>query len=148
MTRAHDLTRPRIVAAARSWIGTPYHHQASRKGIGTDCLGLVRGIWRELFAEEPEVPPPYSRDWAEASGVETMLEGARRHFDEIEPGGLTAGDLVVFRLRPGFVAKHAGILAAPDKLIHALEGAPVSEVHFCKWWRRRIAGAFRFPGVV
>lgn len=31
-----------IVAAARGWIGTPYLHQASLKGVGTDCLGLVR----------------------------------------------------------------------------------------------------------
>jgi NlpC/P60 family putative phage cell wall peptidase len=42
------VTRETIVAAARSWFGTPYHHQASVKGVGSDCLGLIRGIWREL----------------------------------------------------------------------------------------------------
>ena len=40
------LTRAAIVAEARAWIGTPYRHQASLKGIGCDCLGLLRGIWR------------------------------------------------------------------------------------------------------
>ena len=50
-----------IVQAARGWIGTPYVHQASVKGGGTDCLGLVRGIWREFFGAEPEVMPAYTR---------------------------------------------------------------------------------------
>ena len=42
-----------IVGAARGWIGTPYRHQASLKGVGCDCLGLLRGVWRELKGEEP-----------------------------------------------------------------------------------------------
>jgi hypothetical protein len=29
------VTREAIVAAARSWLGTPYHHQASVKGVGS-----------------------------------------------------------------------------------------------------------------
>ena len=41
-----------IVAAARSWIGTPYRHQASLKGVGCDCLGLVRGVGRTTQAEQ------------------------------------------------------------------------------------------------
>jgi hypothetical protein len=40
-----------IIAAARSWLGTPYAHQASLKGVGCDCLGLVRGVWREVQGE-------------------------------------------------------------------------------------------------
>ena len=68
--------------AARDWIGTPYHHQASVNGVGADCLGLVRGVWRDLMGLEPEAPPAYSRDWAEADGCETMLEAARRHLVE------------------------------------------------------------------
>ena len=34
----------RIVMAARGWIGTPYVHQASCRGAGADCLGLIRGV--------------------------------------------------------------------------------------------------------
>ena len=37
-------TRAAVVAHARAWIGTPYHHQASHIGVGTDCLGLIRGV--------------------------------------------------------------------------------------------------------
>ncbi len=49
-----------VVAAARNWLGTPYRHQASVKGVGADCLGLVRGVWREVAGEEPETVPAYS----------------------------------------------------------------------------------------
>ena len=64
------LTRSSIVEAARDWIGTPYRHQASLRGVGCDCLGLVRGVWRTLVGGEPETPGPYGSDWAEAAGEE------------------------------------------------------------------------------
>ena len=41
-----EVFRAAIVAEARGWIGTPYRHQASLKGVGADCIGLVRGVWR------------------------------------------------------------------------------------------------------
>ena len=68
----HPAKRPtaeHVVRVARGWIGTPYHHQASLRGVGTDCLGLVRGVWRDLYQREAEMPPRYTRDWAEASGA-------------------------------------------------------------------------------
>ena len=52
------MRRDEIVEAARAWLGTPYHHQASLRGVGCDCLGLVRGVWRELYGPEPEAAPP------------------------------------------------------------------------------------------
>ena len=145
-----------IVTAARSWLGTPYHHQAAVKGVGCDCLGLVRGVYEELLGTPAEAPPPYSRDWAEASATETMLEAARRHFIEIDPTEARAGDVVIFRLRTGAMAKHAAILSneallpgnasvSGCRMIHAVEGTPVCEVHLNSWWRRRVAAAFRFP---
>ncbi len=137
-----------VVRAARQWLGTPYHHQASVRGVGTDCLGLVRGVWRELYGSEAETPPPYSRDWAEASGRETMLEAAARHLRSIAPEEAAAGDVVVFRLRAGTVAKHAAILTGTRTMIHAMEGLAAAEVPLSPWWRRRIAGAFAFPGTI
>ena len=143
---APAIARGEIVRLARGWLGTPYHHQASVRGVGTDCLGLVRGIWRELYGTEAELPPPYSRDWAEGGGEETMLAAAARHLMAIVPDTAQAGDVVIFRLRDGKVAKHAAILTNEASMIHAIEGAPVAEVALSAWWRRRIAGAFRFPG--
>jgi NlpC/P60 family putative phage cell wall peptidase len=136
-----------VVRIARGWLGTPYHHQASERGVGTDCLGLVRGVWRELYGREAEVALAYTRDWAEASGRETMLEAAARHLVAVAREDCRAGDVLVFRLRPGMAAKHAAILAGPDAFIHAMEGVPVAEVALSPWWRRRIAACFSFPGI-
>jgi NlpC/P60 family putative phage cell wall peptidase len=140
-------TRDDIVAEARRWIGTPYHHQASVCGIGTDCLGLVRGVWRALHGAEAEVVPAYARDWAEATGDETMLAAARRHLIERDRAVADLGDVLIFRYRAHAVAKHVGILSGPTSMIHAIEGRAVAEVPLGTWWRRHLAAAFSFPGI-
>jgi len=145
---ADGVTAEQVVRAARAWIGTPYHHQASVRGVGADCLGLVRGVWREIYGREAETPPPYSRDWAEASREETMLAAAMRHLQPITPAAARAGDVLIFRLRAGTVAKHAAILSSETTMIHAMEGGVAAEVPLSAWWRRRIAGAFAFPSAV
>ncbi len=139
------MRRAEIVAAARRWLGTPYHHQASCHGVGCDCLGLVRGVWRELLGPEPELMPPYSPDWAEAQGVETLLEGARRHF---VPGEVREGAMLVFRWKKGTPAKHVGIAAEDGRFIHAYDAAGrVVEGPLGTVWQRKLVAAFDFPGV-
>ncbi len=137
--------RELIIAEARSWIGTPYRHQASLKGVGCDCLGLVRGVWRAVVGPEPEPLAPYTPDWAEAGGVETLREAARRHLVAIDPGLFAPGDVLLFRLRAHLPAKHCAIAASGDAMIHAHDGASVCEVSIAPWWRRHLAYAFRFP---
>jgi NlpC/P60 family putative phage cell wall peptidase len=130
---------------ARKWIATPYRHQGSTLGVGCDCLGLVRGVWRTLYGREPEALKPYSADWAEASGGDGLLEAAKRHFIEKQVGEMAAGDLILFRWKPQHAAKHAAIVSGPDTFIHAYEGHSVMETHLVPQWRRRIAGVFAFP---
>jgi NlpC/P60 family putative phage cell wall peptidase len=141
-----SLTRAQIIAEARSWIGTPYRHQASLKGVGCDCLGLVRGVWRELIGAEPERAPPYAPDWAEASGDESLAQAATRHLIAVPIDSFAPADVVLFRWRTHLPAKHAAIVTAPDLMVHAHDGAAVAEVALAPWWRRRLAYAFRFPG--
>ena len=141
------ISRSLIVAEARDWIGTPYRHQASLKGVGCDCLGLVRGVWRGVIGAEPERAPAYAPDWAEAGGVEALADAAARHLVAIERDAFGDGDVLLFRCRAGLPAKHAAIVTAADKIVHAHDGAAVAVVALAPWWRRRIAYAFRFPGI-
>jgi NlpC/P60 family putative phage cell wall peptidase len=143
-TRPHSGEE--AVHLARAWIGTPYHHQACVKGVGADCLGLIRGIWRELYGSDAEMPPAYSRDWGEAAGEETLLAAAERHLIAIPIAETRAGDVLLFRLRAGAMAKHAGLLSSATTMIHAMDGRMTEEVVLGPWWRRRIAAAFSFPG--
>ncbi len=147
------LDRPRVVATARRWIGTPYRHQASLEGVGCDCLGLIRGLWREFYGAEPEPIPAYAPDWAEASRAEGLIEAGRRHLVPVPLGDARPGDVVLFRWRPDLPAKHAGIVSelrgcVPCRFVHAYEGAAVVESPLGPWWRRRLAAAFAFPGLV
>lgn len=169
------VTREAIIAAARGWLGTPYHHQASVKGVGCDCLGLIRGVWRDIYGPEPETMPPYTRDWGNATGSETLIAAACRHLTKLrdvrEAG---PGDVLVFRMRDGGVAKHAGLISALPRsahlerdvralrhlahlegedrdetafMIHSQEGLGVVEIPLGRWWLRRAVAAFQFPGL-
>jgi NlpC/P60 family putative phage cell wall peptidase len=134
-----------IIAEARSWVGTPYRHQASLKGVGCDCLGLVRGVWRDVFGREPETPPPYTRDWAEANGRETLAEAAGRHMIATDPAAMRPGDVILFAFAASIPAKHCAILVEPGRMVHCIESHPVAEVSLVPWWRRRIRFVFAFP---
>ena len=137
----------RAAAIARAWIGTPYRHQASVRGVGCDCLGLVRGVWRMLYdAPEPSIPA-YSPFWGEVSGRETLLEAAARHLvPSVREGAWPrAGDVLVFRMRAASPAKHCAIAEGPERFIHAYEGTAVVSSPLSEPWRRRVAGLFRFP---
>jgi len=143
-----QISREDVVAETRRWIGTPYRHQASLRGIGCDCLGLVRGVWRGVVGVEPERAPPYAPDWAEATGVESLADAAARHLAAIPRAEFSPGDVVLFRWRKNLPAKHAAIITAPGLMVHAHDGATVAEVVLAPWWKRRLAYAFRFPGVI
>ena len=135
-----------IVAAARSWLATPYVHQASAKGAGCDCLGLLRGVWRELHGEEPQGVPPYSQDWAEARGEETLYAALARHLHEIDTASIAPGDIALFRMTRSGPAKHCGIVAEKGgalTLIHARQNKRVSEEPFSAFWKKKLAFAFR-----
>lgn len=138
-----------VVEIARSWIGTPYRHQASRKGVGSDCLGLVRGVWRELYGSEPEEAGPYQPDWAERGGEDRLYAAALRHFGPaVAREEMRDGDVLLFRWHAGCAAKHLGILSGQDRFIHAYEQAAVVESALVPAWRRRICAVFRFPDKV
>lgn len=138
----------RVVTLARGWIGTPYVHQASQRGAATDCLGLIRGIWRELYGAEPEAVPPYSRDWSEPEGAEQLWQAALRHLGPKPRDMAAPGDVILFRMRDRGVAKHMGIqgnTGARPSFIHAYSGHAVVESPLSHPWARRIVARFTFP---
>ncbi len=137
--------RQQVMTAALGWAGTPYRHQASIRQVGCDCLGLVRGIWREVYGCEPEPVPAYTAHWAEAGRQEQLIEAACRHMTPVEPVMVQPGDLLAFRWRAHLPAKHLGIAMPQGRMIHAQDGIRVCEVALNGWWRRHLAAAFAFP---
>lgn len=137
-----------IVETARSWIGTPYVHQASVMGAGTDCLGLVHGVWREVLGPLPAVVPSYSMDWSESAGDERLWRAAVRYLVEKPIADEAPGDVLLFRMKEGAVAKHLGIVAAVGgqaSFVHAYWRHGVVESALSTPWRRRLVARFEFP---
>ncbi len=136
----------RIVAEARAWIGTPYIHQASVQGAGTDCLGLLRGVWRGVIGGEPEPVPAYTADWGEGGGREVLMGAALRWL--VPSDAARPGDVLLFRMREGSIAKHLGIQSETGEraaFVHAYTGHGVTESPLSDPWLRRIAARFAFP---
>jgi len=135
----------RVLTETKRWLDTPYQHQASECGAGSDCLGLIRGIYRHLYGGEPVALPPYTPDWAEISGQETMRDAARDWLTEISKAETKPGDALLFRMSPHASCKHIAILSAPNIITHAYWGRAVVESFFVPYWRRHWAHSFRFP---
>ena len=146
MTQAH-IPREQILSIARDWIDTPYQHQASVKGAGCDCLGLIRGIWREVYGEEPMDVPAYTPHWAESLGQETLLKAAKSCLRPIAKEAVQPGDVLLFRMASNVPCKHIAILSAPDRIIHAYWGRAVVESYLVPYWTRRHAFSFSFPSL-
>lgn len=137
-------TRSRVVAVSRLWLGTPYVHQASHRGVGCDCLGLLRGVWRELHGADPVPIPAYGPDWSETGGVEVLRDALDRYLTRVS-GPLCAGQVLLFRMRAGSVAKHLGIVSATSpaaRFIHAYCGHGVVESPLSPPWARRVVARF------
>lgn len=118
-----ETERAAVVSAARSWIGTPYHHRAMLKGVGADCVTFIAGV----FAEAGLIPavtelPEYSPQFHLNRDDEIYLDALAGRFAEIE-GPPQPGDLVLWRFGRAF--SHGGIVAEWPAVIHALWGAGV-----------------------
>ncbi len=139
--------REAIVAEARSWIGTPYRHGAALKGSGCDCLGLVRGVWRGVFG-------------ARAGGGRGLWPAGRRERrGDAGDGGAAAsstrsgrgvrrGDILLFRWRLTCrrgTWRFVGIGGADGS---RAERGRSAKCRSARWWRRRLAYAFRAAGRV
>lgn len=133
---------------ARQWLGTPFKWEASLKGVGCDCRGLLTGVAREYGRPEANeieaLVVGYSRRIDEAE----LLAGLDRLFDRLPDGTEPeANDIIAFRIK-GKV-QHLALCPEPGRMIHAYSGDPacVVEVPLRLFWKRRIAGVWRWRDV-
>jgi NlpC/P60 family putative phage cell wall peptidase len=113
---AVDERRSAIVAEARTWIGTPFHHQGRVKGAGVDCLMLLAEVFERAGAAQHVDPPFYVPDWHMHRDAERYLEGLLGYAREIEARP-QPGDIALFRF--GRTFSHGAIVTDWPRLIHA-----------------------------
>ena len=136
-----------VARAAHAWIGTPYLHRASLRGVGADCLGLVLGVWRDIGGAIDFDIPHYAPGWREPCKDEVLWEQAKALLGPAERE-IAVGDIALLRMREGAVARHLGIISGTwrePRLIHAYSGRGVVESIIGKPLRRRFVARFRFP---
>ena len=136
-----------IVACARGWIGTRFHHQGrvrktlTHKG-GVDCLGLLVGVAKELHithlvkADETNYPHYPDTKWLRAR-LSVLLS-------PVEIDSIAPGDIVLLNVADS--PQHLAIVSDMGVelgIIHAYAPAKsVVEHGLDGWWRERIEAAF------
>lgn len=110
--------RAAVVAAARAWIGTPFHHAAQIKGVGVDCVNLVAAAYEAAGVTGHVKIDPYSIQIMLHSASETVVDYLLRYGREIAEAQARAGDVVLYRVGRSY--SHAAIVVDwPARVIHA-----------------------------
>lgn len=118
------MTRERILAAARAWLGTPFHHAARIKGVGVDCLHFVVAVYQEVGLLPAGIPlEDYPRDWHLHQGEERYLKGVMNHADLTDDP--QPGDIALFKF--GRCVSHAALVVEWPRVIHSLAPHGVME---------------------
>ena len=148
------ITRLQIVHCARQWLHTPYVHQGRQKGKAADCL-FPLCVAEELGVLDKYGVPLKASDYPEYSSQPKdglIHEEAVKRLLRKDARELAPGDLVTTRFG-GMAPSHCGIVAEfrgatyrTLTIIHS-DGSRVVEHSLTGAWRRRIMGAFSFPGV-
>lgn len=106
----------KIVEEALSWKGTPYKYGASEKGKGTDCSGMVLGVYSKVT--DKKLPRNSAK---QAEFCRKLRE------KDVRPG-----DLVFFATgKDKNKISHVGIMIDDNRFIHAStqKGVLISEMN-------------------
>lgn len=135
------VTRDQIVAEARSWIHTPFIWQASLKGVGCDCKGLMVGIARELGMPEAETIDARIDNYEHTFSPDRLLAGLEAtliRVDRAQPG-----DLIAMPMGPQPGPRHLAVLTESGRILHSMGGGlgfvaevqgPGSRIHSVWTW--------------
>lgn len=112
-----ERLRAVIIEEAKTWLGTPWHHEARIKGAGVDCGMLILGIGENLGLIPHVNPPHYGPDFMLHRSDEWYVEIILKFADEIFSEAYLPGDIVVFK--HGRIYSHGGIIVNWPLIIHA-----------------------------
>lgn len=142
-----NVTREQVIAEARSWMGTPWQHQASLKGVGTDCKGLLTGIARSL-----EIPHKDVIAYGMLPNPDMLIAAVEENCGPPIPANeMLSGDILIFRMVK--VEQHFGLLTSlePRMFVHAWARQPIFKVVENslddRFWLPRLLAVYRFPGI-
>ncbi len=138
-----------IVAQARTWLGTPFHHQARLKGKGCDCLGLIVGVVDELGLEDRNGMRLAAYDevtYSKEPDGAYLIQKLTGLLEEVPIAEARAGDLALFKVREN--PQHLAILSDYEGalgMIHSFAPSRrVVEHRLDDEWKSKIIKVFRW----
>lgn len=138
-----------IVAQARTWLGTPFHHQARLKGKGCDCLGLIVGVVDELGLEDRNGMRLAAYDevtYSKEPDGAYLIHKLTGLLEEVPIAEARAGDLALFKVREN--PQHLAILSDYEGalgMIHSFAPSRrVVEHRLDDEWKSKIIKVFRW----
>jgi NlpC/P60 family putative phage cell wall peptidase len=140
------VTAAQLIEDARAWLGTPYRHQGSIKGLGCDCVGFLAEVAVETRLITPQLRAEFPTDYARFPSAGELRRLTSRHLRLVPYDARAPGDIVLMRFAEE--PQHLGMLTAvdPDQLIHCGQHGVV-EHRIDSVWRARIVRVYRFPGL-
>lgn len=146
-----SATRAAVVAEARSWIGTPWQHQARAKGVGVDCAGLVIGVSRALGLVTAGMDVNH---YARMPDGRSLLAHCDEWMRRIATAAVQPGDVLVMRFdeHPQHIAIAADYAHGGLAIVHALDSrdrkrARVVEHRLSAGLLSKVVAAYALPGV-
>lgn len=134
-----SMQREQLLAVARSWLGTPYHHQGRVRGIGADCIGFITGVIAQASGRQVQAPIHYGR-YPDPAGALAAI-AASGEGTPIDPAAALPADVVYMRIARQ--PQHFGFVSTQGRILHCVEPAGVVEVDLSAWMRQRILYAWR-----
>jgi len=137
-------TRMDVIAEARSWLGTPFQHQASLKGVGCDCIGLVKGVGLALhLADYDENKAKPFLNYRMMPDSKKMREALAIFFAPIQVSEATLADILFLAWTKE--PQHLAIITDRG-IIHSYSGVgKVVEHSLDERWKKRVTAAYRYP---
>lgn len=145
-----------IVAAARGWLGTRFHHQGRLKATarqrgGVDCLGLLVGVAQELGLRSRakgavSLTALDNREYGHLPDGGVLREVLEAHLLPVTAGGWRAGDVLLMRFDKA--PQHLAIVTDYPEgglgIVHALATARrVVEHPLDAEWRGKVEQGYR-----
>jgi len=142
-----------IVACARGWIGTRFHHQGRLRKTaehagGVDCLGLLAGVADELGLRGKNneiLSAADETDYSHQPDATRLRAKLVRLLEPVALGAIVPGDILLLRIEGS--PQHLAIVSDCEEglgMIHAYAPArAVVEHRLDGWWQDKIEAAFR-----
>jgi cell wall-associated NlpC family hydrolase len=139
-----DEQAAKVIAEAKTWIGTNWHHQGRIKGAGVDCGMFLLEVYERAGIIGHVIPPPYPADWHMHRNEEKYLAFVEKfcvQVDEPKPA-----DIVTYRI--GRCISHAAIVIKWPLIIHSVigQGVVMDDAIANVWFAEHQGHFYRYNG--